>query len=149
MLDRAGMPWRRAHSPTARSVPIYDGSTLVIECMEGHDIVHDLAHWLTCTPYRRSIQNYGLGSDYKGGGSRRSTVTYRYGLREEVATCLVDMALLAKHGWDWRHQAGYYSIVGKRTLLATMQDNERAFALAIRRGVLTPDGKLAPSHQHL
>lgn len=148
LLDRAGMPWRRA--PNAMMLdPVYDGQALTIESLQGHDIIHDLAHWLICTPSRRAVENYGLGYDYMGGGTRTPRVSRRFAQREEVATCLVDLALLAKHGWDWRRQAADYSIVDKRTLPATMRTCAESLVFAIRRGVLLPTGRLAPAYQRI
>lgn len=67
-------------------------------------MAHEIAHWFLATPDRRSLQNFGWGSDYQ---YEKDSTPYE-NHHEEIQACVLGFALLIRCGYDpTQHWADY------------------------------------------
>lgn len=62
LLDEKGCPHEaRTRMGGVREFYVWDGHSLATWDRRPDDIVHDLGHWLVCSPSRRKLLEFGLG----------------------------------------------------------------------------------------
>lgn len=71
----------------------WDGHVLrpVPDCIEMQ--LHDVAHWIVASAWRRRCVEFGIGSDPYRDSDAHFTVTYNFAEREEYFTCEVQICL--------------------------------------------------------
>lgn len=62
------------------------------------DLVHAIAHWLCATPARRLKPDYGLGTGPESERATKRRVTDESAYTEELATCILCVAIEEKLG---------------------------------------------------
>lgn len=97
------------HPPIIRS-PEYSwtGKRLIVHVNESGrkaNYIHELGHWLICSPTRRRMRDFGLGPGFQSKGSAPLIVSDSFAQREEVMVCTFEVAAFDAWGLDWQEPA--------------------------------------------
>lgn len=105
--------WKRKPSDSFQ----WDGTDIACKEQDASNIIHDIAHWIICTPARRKVEDFGLGPGPDSGESCTTMVLTGKANsdEEEKASALgiwfekqlnLDWKATADwHSWDWKYRA--------------------------------------------
>lgn len=70
----------------------WDGHSINTNGLHTAGVVHEIAHWLLASPWRRTLPEFGLGDSSHGGMSARRALTYEQAKHEERLTLVIQAA---------------------------------------------------------
>ncbi len=70
----------------------WDGHSINTNGLHAAGVVHEIAHWLLASPWRRTLPEFGLGASSHGGMSATRALTYERAKHEERLTLVIQAA---------------------------------------------------------